>query len=169
MVKSFTKNIILIGMMGSGKSTTGKKIAEKTHLTQLDTDTLISKSYQKSIQEIFDIYGEIKFRKIEHDIALNLPKDNHVISTGGGMPCYNNNMEVLKENGTTFYLSSPVELLFNRLKNKQNRPLFLNQVKQFELFLNERIAYYEKAHFTIDILNKSVDQIALEILETINY
>ena len=58
MIKSPTQNIILIGMMGSGKSTTGKKIAEKTHLTYLDTDELISASHKKSVQDIFDFYGK---------------------------------------------------------------------------------------------------------------
>ena len=169
MIKSPTKNIILIGMMGSGKSTTAKKISELTYLTHLDTDELISASYQKSIQNIFDAFGEKKFREMEHEVAKNLPKENHVISTGGGMPCYHENMDVLNQNGITFYLSSPVELLFSRLKNKQNRPLFKNQLDQFESFLNERIAYYEKAHVTIDVSDKNVNQVALEILNFINF
>lgn len=168
MIKSPTQNIILIGMMGSGKSTTGKKIAEKTHLTYLDTDELISASHKKTVQDIFDFYGEKQFRVMEHEVAKNLPKENHVISTGGGMPCYHENMDVLKQNGITFYLSSPVELLFSRLKNKKNRPLFKNQLDQFESFLNERIAYYEKAHVTIDVSDKNVNQVALEILNFIN-
>ena len=169
MIKSPTKNIILIGMMGSGKSTTAKKISELTYLTHLDTDDLISASYQKSIQDIFYAFGEKKFREMEHEVANNLPHENHVISTGGGMPCYHENMDVLNKNGITFYLSSSVELLFSRLKNKKNRPLFKNQLDQFESFLNDRIAYYEKAHVTIDVTNKNVNQVALEILNFINF
>ena len=168
MIKSTTKNIILIGMMGSGKSTTAKKISEQTYLTHLDTDEWISASHQKSIQNIFDDFGEKKFREMEHEVVKNLPKENHVISTGGGMPCYHENMDVLNQNGITVYLSSPVELLFSRLKNKKNRPLFKNQLDQFESFLNERIAYYEKAHVTIDVSDKNVNQVALEILNFIN-
>ena len=168
MIKSSTKNIILIGMMGSGKSTTAKKIAEQTFLTHLDTDELISASHQKSIQDIFDAFGEKQFRDMENKVAKNLPKENHVISTGGGMPCYHENMDVLNKNGITFYLSSPVDLLFSRLKNKKNRPLFKNQLDQLELFLNERLVYYEKAHVTIDISDKNVDQVALEILDFVN-
>ena len=169
MIKSPTQNIILIGMMGSGKSTTGKKIAEKTHLTYLDTDELISASHKKSVQDIFDFYGEKQFRVMEHEVAKNLPKENHVISTGGGMPCYHNNIDILYKNGITIYLSLPVELLFSRLKNKKNRPLFKNQLDQFKSFLNARIAYYERAHMTIDVSDKNVDQVALEILELVNY
>ena len=169
MIKSPTKNIILIGMMGSGKSTTAKKISELTYLTHLDTDELISASHQKSIQNIFDAFGEKQFRELEHKVAKNLPKENHVISTGGGMPCYHNNIDILHKNGITIYLSLPVELLFSRLKNKKNRPLFKNQLDQFKSFLNARIAYYEKAHVTIDVSDKNVDQVALEILELVNY
>jgi len=106
---------------------------------------------------------------VEHEVANNLPHENHVISTGGGMPCYHENMDVLNKNGITFYLSSSVELLFSRLKNKKNRPLFKNQLDQFESFLNDRIAYYEKAHVTIDVTNKNVNQVALEILNFINF
>ena len=84
------------------------------------------------------------------------------------MPCYHENMDVLNKNGITFYLSSPVDLLFSRLKNKKNRPLFKNQLDQLELFLNERLVYYEKAHVTIDISYKNVDQVALEILDFVN-
>ena len=102
MIKSPTKNIILIGMMGSGKSTTAKKIAEQTFLTHLDTDELISASHQKSIQDIFDAFGEKQFRDMEHKVAKNLPKENHVISTGGGMPCYHENMDVLNKMGLRF-------------------------------------------------------------------
>ena len=168
MVKSPTKNIILIGMMGSGKSTIAKKIAEQTFLTHLDTDELISASNQKSIQDIFYDFGEKQFRDMEYKVAKNLPKENHVISTGGGMPCYHENMDILNKNGITFYLSSPVDLLFSRLKNKKNRPLFKNKLDQLESLLNDRLVYYEKAHVTIDISNKNVDQVALEILDFVN-
>ena len=81
---------------------------------------MISASHQKSIQNIFDAFGEKQFRELEHEVAKNLPKENHVISTGGGMPCYHENMDVLNQNGITFYLSSPVELLFSRLKKKKS-------------------------------------------------
>ena len=56
---------------------------------------------------------------MEHEVAKNLPKENHVISTGGGMPCYHNNIDILHKNGITIYLSLPEELLFSRLKNKK--------------------------------------------------
>jgi len=63
----------------------------------------------------------------------------------------------------------PVELFFRKKKNKKNRPLFKNQLDQFKSFLNARIAYYERAHMTIDVSDKNVDQVALEILELVNY
>ena len=162
-------NILLIGMMGCGKTTIGKKMAEKIGYSHLDTDTSIANAHSKSIHEIFNNEGEDVFRKMEKDIIRDLPKTQCVISTGGGMPCYFNNIALLKQNGLTVYLDTDVELLFARLKNKNNRPLFSNQMVQFEQFLQNRISYYEKAHVTIQATNKNPSKIIDEILENVNY
>ena len=106
---------------------------------------------------------------MEKDIIRDLPINQCVISTGGGMPCYFNNIDLLKQNGLTVYLDTDVELLFARLKNKNNRPLFSNQIVQFEQFLQNRISYYEKAHVTIQATNKNPSKIIDEILENVNY
>ena len=86
-------NILLIGMMGCGKTTIGKKMAEKIGYSHLDTDTSIANTHSKSIHEIFNNEGEDVFRKMEKDIIRDLPINQCVISTGGGMPCYFNNID----------------------------------------------------------------------------
>src|SRR5688500_7926474 len=97
--------VFLIGFMGSGKSTVGKKLAQKMTLDFIDLDAYIEKQRQKTISYFFENFGEEKFREIERDaLAELLEKDNVVISTGGGTPCFFDNMEKIKKNGISVYI-----------------------------------------------------------------
>ena len=96
-------NIILIGYMGSGKTTLGKKLAKKLGFEFLDTDDFIEDSTNKSIPEIFNELGEDGFRKLEYDVLNALDVNNCVISVGGGMPCFYNNIDTLNSIGVTCY------------------------------------------------------------------
>ena len=148
--------IILIGYMGSGKSTMGKKIARLLNLRFIDSDKEISEQFGKSIPELFATEGEEKFRALEQSFIRSLPKEeDFVLSTGGGLPCYNHLIEELNALGTTVYLSHPVKELVNRLlKSKTKRPIIEGKSEE-ELIafvtkhLNERIPCYSKAHFTV--------------------
>ena len=122
--------IILVGYMGSGKTTIGKMLSEYVGIPFYDLDDIIEKYIGKSIPTIFLENGEVFFRKMEHKLFNEFVKDNDsfVLSLGGGTPCYANNHLLLQNsNIDSFYLKNTVEELVNRLKKeKQQRPLISN-------------------------------------------
>src|SRR4051812_30583922 len=117
--------IYLIGYMGSGKSTVGKQLADEMKLDFVDFDKYIEQEEKKSITAIFDQDREDKFRELEHKYLKKiLPKDDCVISLGGGTPCFYNNIDLIKKSGTVVYLEMDVETLVSRLYEARNkRPL----------------------------------------------
>ena len=150
-------NIFLIGMMGSGKSYWGKAIADIIGYKFMDMDELLIQDEGKSINEIFEEKGEQYFRNKETDI-LNQSfswEDNFVMATGGGLPCFNNNMEALNNHGITIWLNEPVDILCSRLlKEKDHRPLLKYLTDEglmtfIENKLIERAPYYSHAKFTL--------------------
>ena len=120
-----SQKIILIGYMGSGKSTLGEKLARELKVPFIDSDEVIEQIAKMDVSTIFKTQGEDVFRKMESmflESLINIPA--FVLSTGGGMPCFNNNMEVLNELGNTIYLKNSSEGLADRLMiAKSNRPL----------------------------------------------
>ena len=164
-------NIVLLGYMTSGKTTVGKILQEKTHLTWLDLDVEIEKKENQSINQIFEKKGEIYFRKIEREVLLELlEKDNVILSLGGGTPCYYNNIEEINKKSISFYLQTSITELVKRIQLfSANRPLVKDrtedELKEFVAkHLFERNTFYQQAHFTIYTDQKSFDQLALEIL-----
>lgn len=142
--------------MGSGKSTLGKKIANRLGIPFLDSDAEIEKKHQKSIGEIFGEQGESRFRTYETEYIQSLSKtEDFVLATGGGMPCFENNTELLKELGVTFYLErSPKELMQRLRSAKIQRPLIeglsdTDLLRFIEDKLSEREEYYKQATFTL--------------------
>lgn len=148
-------NIFLVGFMGSGKTTLGKALAAKIDFKFLDTDEQIVQLEKRTIEEIFENDGEGYFRTLEFkvlDVIINT-KNNLVISTGGGFPCFNENMDKLLESGFVVYLSANSDTLYNRLKNDRKRPLlkFKSDLKLYiETTLKNREQIYRKAHLIID-------------------
>jgi len=147
------KRVILVGFMGCGKSTLGKKLANKLSVPFIDSDAEIENHFQKSIGELFAEYGESHFRELEREYieALDLRED-FVLATGGGMPCFGENMDRLNATGTTFYLERSPKELSHRLANaKTQRPLISGMEKEellefIENKLQEREEYYKKAN-----------------------
>ncbi len=165
------RNIVLVGLMGCGKSSVGKALAEKTGLELVDTDELIEQQKNKTINEIFKINGEKYFRELEHQCATALSnKAGLIISTGGGMVENTENMDLLKQNGYVFYLYAPAEELYKRVKNETHRPLLKNPdpLETLSNLLERRVRSYEKAHFKINTVNKQVSEIADEIVKLRN-
>lgn len=122
--------IVLTGYRGSGKTTLGRKLASDLSLPFYDQDSLIQKESSRSIQELFNLYGEDYFRDLETRVLFNLPKTPLVLATGGGIVERKENLKYLKANSTVFYLNLCPETLFERRKGKEHdpgRPVLENQ------------------------------------------
>ncbi|MDR0363742.1 MAG: shikimate kinase [Bacteroidales bacterium] len=162
--------IFLIGFMGSGKSSIGKKLAKLLQYDFIDTDKHIELSAGKSITNIFSQEGELFFREQERELLRKLnEQENIVVSTGGGMPCYKDNVVIMNKMGVTIYLKSTPKLLANRLIKRQNERPILRSVSQKDLdkfiatLLPEREKYYEQADFVLSVYNLTASDILLAI------
>ena len=146
--------------MFSGKSTVGKKLASIMGYDFIDTDKYFEDKYKISIFDFFEKFGEEMFRKFEHDILKELVvKDNVIISTGGGLPCFNENMDIINDKGISIYLEMPFKAIINRQKNsKQKRPLLKNKNQEeieeyLKALLTQREPIYKKSKITIEAQN----------------
>jgi shikimate kinase len=159
-------NIYLIGFMGSGKSTLGILLSNSLNFNFIDTDELIEKRNSMSISNIFKTKGELFFRNEEKKIIKEIIKLNKtIVSTGGGMPCFNNNIETLNKYGKTIYLDYDIESLYLRLKEDNKRPLLSNKSlkKDIQELLNTRRKIYNKCNYTILCKNLNQDEVLREI------
>jgi len=155
-----TSNIYLIGFMGSGKTTVGKRLAARLGFSFADTDKLFEAKHNCSISHYFEQHGEDAFRK-EEAIVLKetILLENTVIATGGGTPCFHENMDLMLSHGICIYLEMSPKALYNRLKNSQSqRPLLQsdNLLKNIENLLSLREQYYKKAHITVSGLDVEI-------------
>lgn len=146
--------IFLIGLMGSGKSYWGKKLGKKLKTGAYDLDYLVETNEEKTISEIFAEDGEEYFRKSEAKILRWFAqKKAYVLSTGGGTPCFHDNMAWMNKQGLTIWLDEPVEVLVERLSTETNhRPLIKNlSGSQLHEFLTakrtERLPFYSQAQY----------------------
>lgn len=156
------RNIFLIGMMGSGKSTIGSLLAEQFDCRFIDTDTLIEKQEGISIQEIFRAKGETYFRMREKALVAELPRQGAVIACGGGLPCYNNLMENIKKNGMVVYLKGNPIQLYKRLGQDATRPL-LHDFRAYQTLLEARQSIYETADVVVNA-DEPVAAVLVDIL-----
>ncbi len=139
------KKIYWIGFMASGKSTLGKRMASDLGWDWVDTDALIEKNHG-SIDKIFRQEGEAAFRKKEQQVFYNLPDENLVVSTGGGLPCFFDNMLQMLKTGIVIYADTPFEIIMDRLEkkgSKNDRPLAAthNRDELHWLYLRRREIY----------------------------
>jgi len=160
-------NIFLIGMMGSGKSSIGKPLAKIFENKFIDTDIEIEHKYQKKVNQLFLEEGEDSFRNKEKQLLSEIKiHDNLVIATGGGFPCFNDNIDIMNELGITVYLKAAPAFLASRLKSKkQERPLIasLNDeelVNYLDQLLHEREKFYNKAKLHIEAKNLKAQELA---------
>ncbi len=116
-------------MMGSGKTTLGQKLAEELSLPFFDTDEIIASIEGMSVSEIFKTKGEEYFRQSEQEIINHWKISDGIVSTGGGLPCYNSLIEVLNNKGKTVFLKTSTETLVERIINDQTRPLIAGKSK----------------------------------------
>ena len=164
--------IILLGYMGSGKSTIAKKLSNTIHLEAFDLDEIIEKSQKKSVSEIFYEQGEVFFRKLEHNTLVELVGDSKpfILSLGGGTPCYaNNHLLLQREDVISIYLKTSIDELYSRLKSEtKNRPLLKSKnpddLKEYiAKHLFERSYFYNQAKYSISTDGKTSDAIVSEI------
>lgn len=148
--------IYLLGFPGSGKSTTGKRLAKALGMEFADLDEIIAETSGMSIPEIFATAGEVAFRKRETEALRKCTKLDHtVIATGGGTPCFNDNMTLMNRNGITVYIRLSPGGLFRRLKHATaERPLLKDKTEAelkdyIEKTLSEREKFYKKAQYTV--------------------
>ena len=149
------KRIILIGYMGAGKTTLGKALARELNLEFIDLDWYIENRFHQSISQLFAARGEEGFRTIERNMLHEVAEfENVVISSGGGTPCFFDNMEVMNRRGITVYVKASVEQLVSRLVASKNvRPIIRNKSpEELKQFVTEHLAhrenYYSKANLT---------------------
>ncbi|WP_439181742.1 shikimate kinase [Carboxylicivirga taeanensis] len=151
------KRIFLIGFMGSGKSTLGKRLKSELGWDFLDLDDYFESRYQTTIKQYFAEQGEQAFRKAEQALLSEVTGlEQVIIATGGGTPCYFDNMAVMNRSGLTIYIKLPVKTLAERLMGaKQVRPLVAGKsgeelVTYIQEKLAEREAYYQQANVIAD-------------------
>lgn len=154
--------IILIGFMGSGKSSTGRRIAYALSLPFLDSDSEIELIHGKTIPQLFLEFGESGFRLLEKQYIESLPKDqDYILSTGGGLPCFNETMTLLNNLGTTVYLQRPSKELARRLINsKTERPLIKGKTfDELVEFINTTLQYREQFYLKCKfIVPRNIDR-----------
>ena len=167
--------VVLMGYMGSGKSTIGKELATVLNYSFLDLDDYISKKENATVSELFNSKGELYFRKKETQYLKEIinTSQNKVLALGGGTPCYGNNIDLLTDNKnvSVFYLKLSIPLIAKRLfKEREKRPIISHIHSEDELLefigkhLFERVQYYNKAQYTISTDNKSQKDVIEEIL-----
>ncbi len=164
------ENLVILGMMGSGKSSIGSYISKKLNLDFIDIDQEIEKKIGKKISKIFEIEGEEYFREIEEFVTLKMLKKNKaIISLGGGAFLNNKIKKEILENHISFWLNWDIKTLVNRIKNSQKRPIAFNASKNelIEL-IKKRSIVYSKAMYKVDcekLTKNEIVDIILKIYE----
>ena len=159
------RNIVLIGFMGTGKSTVGKRLAQSLAWDFVDTDCLIGEVTSLSVTEIFRRHGETRFRSEERIVVARLSQQVQlVIATGGGTVIDPRNWEALARNGVIIGLHASIEAILNRIGHKTDRPLLKGTREAIEKLWSERQAFYAQADLTVDTSRKNIDEVVSEIL-----
>lgn len=140
--------IVLIGFSGSGKTSIGKSVAENLNAEFYDIDTIIEEKTSLTINELFEQHGEDYFRQLEHEILKNLTNQVHstskpiIISAGGGILTKSHNIDLIKKLGFVVWMYSPIDVSFDRIENKQNRPLVKDFNSAKELYNSRKNEYF---------------------------
>ena len=169
VVNSRSKSVVLIGMMGAGKSAVGSCLQRRTSLGLLDTDAIVASKFGCSIPEIFTRYGEESFREAETKALRELsnPKQAIIVTAGGGIVLREENIDLLKRLGVVVWLDGDEGTLFERAFRATDRPLLKteNPRRTFSQMLQARLPLYAKtAHMRVDTAVLTEEEVAVAIL-----
>jgi len=163
--------IFLIGFMASGKTHWGHEVSKKLGVPFFDLDNKIEEKEDKTINTIFAGQGEEYFRLLEKEVLYLLTEshDSFVMATGGGTPCYYNNIEYMKKSGTVVWINSPLDCVFERLKKERNKRPLVKDLSDEQLHnyiikkFSDRKIYYEQATTIVNDENLHLDQLVAAI------
>lgn len=147
------RTLVLVGLMGAGKTCIGRELANRLGLPFVDADTEIETAAGCSIEDIFNMYGEVEFRAGERRVIARLMNDPvHILATGGGAFLDTKTRELVREKGISIWLRASLDLLVNRVSRRTNRPLLKdgNQREILERLMEERYPTYEQADIVVD-------------------
>ena len=164
-------NVYLIGLMGAGKTTIGRKLSKLLHLDFIDTDQLLEQRTGVSVSHIFEIEGESGFRDRESRLLVEISSGPPaVISTGGGIILRPDNRRIIRKHGTVIYLRATLNVLWKRLKNCQSRPLLQTanpKARLSQLLLERDLLYADEADIIVDIGSGSATRTTRQIHQLI--
>lgn len=160
--------------MGCGKSFLSKRLAEEMNLSLIDLDKYIEEKNFMSVPDIFEKFGEDEFRKREQNALLEVTKVNDVIvATGGGAPCFFDNIDVMNQTGLTLYINTPEDVIVDRLINSRHKRPLVDGKSREELIdfvskkIKEREAFYTQAKAFINPLEQSMEEI-IELIKRLS-
>ena len=163
-------NVILIGFMGTGKSTVGRLLARRLGRCFVEVDEVITAREGRSIPAIFRQDGEARFRHLEGEALEALAiKSGDVIATGGGLPCQEGRMARLRALGTVIWLKGDVQVALERARRSGARPMLTGRSPdELEALYRRREPYYREAHVTLDTTGLTLDQVVSRILSRLH-
>jgi len=162
------KKFFIVGMPASGKSRLGKYISSMTDLCFIDLDLEIEKKLDSNVKDIFEIKGEKFFRKFETKTLKEIieSESNFILATGGGTPCFNENMSIINNSGVSIFIDVKREILHERISRNDKRPLLSGAIsleKKLSDLYKERIEYYQKSKYHV---SKDVRDRVLSIINS---
>ncbi len=170
------KNIVLIGFMGSGKSTVGRVLHQRLGYPLMDMDSVIERRAGKPITDIFAAEGEAAFRDMEsallEELTVSPPGERRIISTGGGVVVREGNRGLLRKLGYVVWLHAPMGVILERTGKNRDRPLLHSDdpAAKVRALMAERKPWYEEtAHLKVDTTGLDCDELATGILESARY
>ena len=162
------KNIYLVGFMGTGKTTVGKILAKKLNREFVEMDEEIEKREGKKIVDIFRLFGEPYFRKVEKEILKEIAScSNLVVSCGGGVIVDEENLKILKETGIVICLKAKPSIIYERTKKTKERPLLNvpDPLKKIKELLARRAPFYAKADYFVNTSTLTPEEVSEEIIK----
>ena len=163
-------NIVLIGFMGSGKTTIGRKLAVRLGYRFIDMDRFIEGEQQCKISQIFEERGETAFRELETDLLRRLIEvENTVVSTGGGVVTVEGNIDIIRSIGISIYLKAAIDKIFERVSRNSKRPLLQteNPFQTIKDMMEKREGVYSQADHTIETNSLSMGHVVSKIIQAL--